>query len=153
MMLHFCLLCIHPHWRLLLLALEDPEAGRIFFKWKAHRQIWIDKFRGYDGAETSDDVKHSDPKFVWPQLHSSQAQQSSQTGHWHLPIRWELFNSNFLYWSRHFRPEHNQNGLFLPRFWVCIKSDRPPPPPDHVDIVNRSQRNQKKLEIADMELF
>ena len=41
-------------------------------------------------------MKHSDPKFVWPQLHSCQAQQSSQTGHWHLPIRWELFISPLL---------------------------------------------------------
>ena len=65
----------------------DVRIGRIFFQWQASHQIWIDRYRGYEGAEHSRDVNYSDPKFVWPQLHANHAQTIGQSDNWHLPIR------------------------------------------------------------------
>ena len=136
---------IEPRRYLILIisALVDVRIARIFFQWQASHQIWIDRYQGYEGAAQSRDVVHSDPKLVWPQLHSSHAQTAGGTNNWHLPIR----------------PQHNQNGFFLPSHWVCVKTEgsgeQAPGDEFSHEEESRNQRREKykKVQISDLDLF
>ena len=82
-----------------------------------------------DWFRTSDasDVSHCDPKFVWPQLHRQHAHVSPGTRRWHVPIMSVAAHEMlmavkfFSLVSINFRPEHNQNGIYLPTNWLCVK--------------------------------
>ena len=82
-----------------------------------------------DWCRTSDasDVSHCDPKFVWPQLHRQHAHVSPGTRRWHVPIMSVAAHEMlvavkfFSLVSIDFRPEHNQNGIYLPTNWLCVK--------------------------------
>ena len=83
-----------------------------------------------DWCRTSDasDVSHCDPKFVWPQLHRQHAHVSPGTRRWHVPIMsvaaHEMMMMAVKFFSLvsiNFRPEHNQNGIYLPTNWLCVK--------------------------------
>ena len=83
-----------------------------------------------DWFRTSDasDVSHCDPKFVWPQLHRQHAHVSPGTRRWHVPIMSVAAHEMLLVAvkffslvSINFRPEHNQNGIYLPTNWLCVK--------------------------------
>ena len=90
-----------------IIAREDPSLAQTFFRWQVSHQIRIDELQGFRKVKRLDEVNHCDPRFIWPQLHEQHCHQSDGSSHWHVPII----------------PEHNQNGIYLPNKWLCVKTN------------------------------